>query len=111
MKTARTIAAVREWRRLQEGPMGLVPTMGYLHRGHLSLLERARRDNRQVAASLFVNPTQFGPQEDLARYPRDFERDQRLLEEAGCDLLFAPSVEEMYPAGFETRVEVGSVAA
>jgi pantoate--beta-alanine ligase len=85
--------------------------MGYLHAGHRSLLDRARRENDRVAASLFVNPAQFGPQEDLARYPRDLPRDQRLLEEAGCDVLFAPSVEEMYPPGFETTVDVGRIAA
>jgi pantoate--beta-alanine ligase len=85
--------------------------MGYLHPGHVSLAERARRENDRVAASLFVNPTQFGPAEDLARYPRDLDHDRRLLEAAGCDLLFAPALEEMYPAGFETAVDVGSVAA
>lgn len=85
--------------------------MGYLHAGHLSLVERARRESRRVAASLFVNPTQFGPNEDLNRYPRDLDHDRRLLEQAGCDLLFAPSVEEVYPAGFEAAVDVGSVAA
>jgi pantoate--beta-alanine ligase len=84
--------------------------MGYLHAGHLSLVERARRENDRVAASLFVNPTQFGPAEDLSRYPRDLERDTRLLGAAGCDLLFAPPLEEMYPPGFETTIDVGSVA-
>jgi pantoate--beta-alanine ligase len=111
VKTLTTISAVREWRRQGVAPLGLVPTMGYLHAGHLSLLERARRESDRVAASLFVNPAQFGPQEDLARYPRDLPRDQRLLEEAGCDVLFAPSVEEMYPPGFETTVDVGPIAA
>jgi pantoate--beta-alanine ligase len=85
--------------------------MGYLHAGHISLVERARRENARVAATLFVNPTQFGPREDLARYPRDLERDQALLSAAGCDLLFAPSVEEMYPAGFASSLDVGKVAA
>jgi pantoate--beta-alanine ligase len=111
VKTLTAISAVREWRRLGAAPLGLVPTMGYLHAGHLSLLDRARRENGRVAASLFVNPAQFGPQEDLARYPRDLPRDQRLLEEAGCDVLFAPSVEEMYPPGFATTVDVGPIAA
>ncbi len=111
MKTLTAIPAVREWRRQSGAGVALVPTMGYLHPGHLSLLDRARRENDRVAASLFVNPAQFGPQEDLARYPRDLPRDQRLLEEAGCDVLFAPSVEEMYPPGFETTVDVGSLAA
>lgn len=84
--------------------------MGYLHDGHLSLVDGARRENGRVAASVFVNPTQFGPQEDLARYPRDLDRDRALLERTGCDLLFAPSVEEMYSPGFETTIDVGSVA-
>ena len=111
MKTLTAISAVRDWRRQDAAPLGLVPTMGYLHAGHRSLLDRARRENDRVAASLFVNPAQFGPREDLARYPRDLPRDQRLLEEAGCDVLFAPSVEEMYPPGFETTVDVGRIAA
>jgi pantoate--beta-alanine ligase len=111
VRTLTAIPAVREWRRQSGASLGLVPTMGYLHAGHLSLLDRARRENERVAASLFVNPTQFGPQEDLARYPRDLPRDQRLLEEAGCDVLFAPSVEEMYPPSFETTVDVGCIAA
>src|SRR5262245_19894789 len=84
--------------------------MGYLHAGHVSLVERARRENARVAASVFVNPTQFGPQEDLARYPRDLERDLALLAEAGCDLVFAPEVAEMYPPGFGSTVDPGPVA-
>jgi len=111
VRTVTTIRDAREWRRAGSGSVGLVPTMGYLHAGHLSLVERARRENGRVAASLFVNPTQFGPAEDLSRYPRDLERDTRLLEAAGCDLLFAPEAAEMYPAGFETTIDVGSVAA
>jgi pantoate--beta-alanine ligase len=111
MKTLATIAEVRAWRGSGSGPLGLVPTMGYLHAGHVSLVERARRENARVAASLFVNPTQFGPSEDLARYPRDLERDKALLEAAGCDLLFAPTVEEMYRAGATTFVDVGPVSA
>jgi pantoate--beta-alanine ligase len=110
VKTVTTIAEVRTWRRAP-GTLGLVPTMGYLHRGHVSLVERARSENDRVAATIFVNPTQFGPTEDLGSYPRDLQRDTRLLEEAGCDLLFTPAVEEMYPAGFSTAIEVGALAA
>ena len=86
--------------------IGLVPTMGALHRGHLSLLEAARRDCDVVVMSLFVNPAQFAPGEDLERYPRDLERDTELAAEAGVDLLYAPSVDEVYPDGFTTKVEV-----
>jgi len=107
----RTVREVREWRRSVSGSLGLVPTMGYLHDGHLSLVDRARRENATVAASLFVNPTQFGPSEDLSRYPRDLDRDRALLEARGCDLLFAPAPDEMYPKGFDTFVDVGSISA
>jgi pantoate--beta-alanine ligase len=107
---ASTVAAARRWRAEGAGAVGLVPTMGYLHEGHLSLVRRARAESARVAASVFVNPTQFAPTEDLARYPRDLDRDRALLEAAGCDLLFAPSAEEMYPAGFGTAIDVGAVA-
>jgi pantoate--beta-alanine ligase len=87
--------------------IGLVPTMGFLHEGHLSLLRAARAECDVVVISLFVNPTQFGPGEDLDRYPREEERDLALATEAGVDLVFAPPVEEIYPDGFATSVEVG----
>ena len=86
--------------------LGLVPTMGALHEGHLSLLRAARAECDVVTASIFVNPTQFGPEEDLAKYPRPFARDSELLRAEGVDLLFAPSVDEMYPAGAVTHVKV-----
>jgi pantoate--beta-alanine ligase len=86
--------------------IGLVPTMGYLHAGHLSLAQAARAENDIVIMSNFVNPIQFGPQEDLASYPRDFGRDSALAESVGVDYIFAPAVDEMYPQGFSTHVEV-----
>src|SRR5258708_1269315 len=98
-------AACRTARR-EQGRLGFVPTMGALHLGHLSLVRSAKTFCDVVAASIFVNPTQFGPNEDLAKYPRTFERDRELLEREGVDLLFAPSVEEMYPAGAVTWVTV-----
>lgn len=102
MQVVTTQAALREkvraWHR--EGlTVGLVPTMGYLHEGHASLIDRARAACDRVVASVFVNPTQFGPGEDLEAYPRDFERDCQLLEAHGCDLVFHPEVDEMYPVG------------
>jgi pantoate--beta-alanine ligase len=92
--------------RAEGRTIGLVPTMGYLHEGHLSLLRAARADCDVVVMSLFVNPTQFGPGEDLARYPRDEERDARLAAEEGVDFVYAPTVAEVYPDGFATAVEV-----
>ncbi|HVO53427.1 MAG TPA: pantoate--beta-alanine ligase [Solirubrobacterales bacterium] len=88
--------------------IGLVPTMGYLHEGHLSLIRAARAECDVVVMSLFVNPTQFGPEEDLERYPRDEARDLRLAAEAGADFVYAPPVDEVYPDGFATAVEVSS---
>jgi pantoate--beta-alanine ligase len=94
-----------------EGSVGLVPTMGAFHEGHLSLFRAARAENDLVVASLFVNPAQFGEGEDLGRYPRDEERDARLAEEAGVDVLFAPPLAEIYPPGFQTWVEVDQLGA
>lgn len=96
--------------RAEERLTGLVPTMGALHAGHLSLIEAARRDSSPVIVSIFVNPKQFGPSEDYKKYPRDMEGDRRKLEEAGVDCLFAPSVEEIYPPGFRTSVNVEGLA-
>jgi pantoate--beta-alanine ligase len=110
--TVRTVAdlraAVAAWRRGGDS-IGVVPTMGALHRGHLSLVAAARAACRRCIATLFVNPKQFGPREDLARYPRQEEADRALLDAAGCDLLFAPAVEEMYPPGFSTTVSLAGV--
>jgi pantoate--beta-alanine ligase len=91
------------WRR-DGGGCGFVPTMGYLHAGHLSLVQQARMENKSVAVSIFVNPAQFGPHEDLSRYPRDLPRDLALLEEAGADIVFTPAAETVYPDGFVTYV-------
>ncbi len=96
------------WKR--EHKLALVPTMGCLHAGHLALVERAREYAEKVAVSIFVNPLQFGPNEDFEKYPRTFQEDCAKLEAAGVDLLLNPSVEELYPEGFETRVRVGAIA-
>jgi len=93
-------------RLLLDGIVGFVPTMGYLHEGHISLARRAREECQSVVASIFVNPTQFGPAEDLSKYPRDLKRDLSLLESAGVDLVWTPDNETMYPPGFSTWVEV-----
>jgi pantoate--beta-alanine ligase len=109
MKIVKTIAAFNNLRPRLTAPLGFVPTMGFLHEGHLVLVRRARAENPSVAVSIFVNPTQFGPKEDFARYPRDRERDLALLEKEGTDVVFMPSAEEMYPPGFNSWVEVGKL--
>ena len=109
-RTGAAIHAAVETARREGQTVGLVPTMGALHEGHLSLVRAARAECDRVVATVFVNPTQFSADDDLDRYPRDLHSDRRLLGEAGCDLLFAPSVEEMYPPGCTTFIDVGSVA-
>lgn len=106
MKTVTTISELRTARVALPEPVGLVPTMGYLHEGHISLARRARQECASVVASIFVNPTQFSPTEDLDSYPRDLERDYRLLEEVGVDLVWTPESDVMYPSGFQTWVAV-----
>ncbi len=110
MKAITTIAGFRE-ARLAAGTVGFVPTMGYLHDGHLCLVRRARAENDLCAVSIFVNPTQFGPKEDFARYPRDPDRDLALLENEKTDLVLMPPVEEIYPPGAGTWVDVDGVTA
>ena len=110
MKVIETCAEMMALCREVPRPLGLVPTMGALHEGHLSLTRQARSDNATMAASIFVNPTQFGPNEDFTTYPRSMERDLELLEAQGTDLVFAPLPPEVYPEGFDTYIEPGAVA-
>jgi pantoate--beta-alanine ligase len=109
VKVARTIAELEEAlapARARSQSVGLVPTMGAFHDGHLSLFRAARAESEVVVVSLFVNPTQFAPGEDFERYPRDFERDSRLAREEGVDVLFSPAADEVFPPGFQTWIEV-----
>jgi len=109
MKVVEKVAQLREARAQLREPTGLVPTMGFLHDGHMALVRAARAQNASVTATIFVNPKQFGPSEDLSSYPRDLDRDLALLDGAGADLVFVPTVEEIYPAGFSTLVDVGPI--
>jgi pantoate--beta-alanine ligase len=110
MKVVETIDDLKRLRLKLPEPVGFVPTMGYLHEGHLVLVRRAKAENSSVVVSIFVNPTQFGPQEDFDKYPRNPERDLAMLEKEGVDLVFMPSVAEMYPPQFDSWVEVGKVS-
>ncbi len=105
----KVIESLDEWKELRpglSGSLGLVPTMGFLHEGHLSLVRRARKENDHIVVWIFVNPKQFGQNEDLDQYPRDFARDLRLVREMDTDYVLAPTVEDVYPAGFQTHVTV-----
>ena len=109
LKVASEISEIRRYRKEYDDSLGFVPTMGFLHEGHLSLVRRAKAENKFVAVSIFVNPSQFGPQEDLAAYPRDLERDINLLEGEGVNLIWTPTESIMYPPEYQTWVEVSEI--
>jgi pantoate--beta-alanine ligase len=111
VQVTRTRADLRAALAAAPRPIGLVPTMGWLHAGHVSLVECARADSATVVASIFVNPKQFGQREDFAKYPRNEARDLQTFEAAGVDIVFAPTVDEVYPPGFDTTVSVGAIAS
>jgi len=110
MKVIETIAEMKRVREQLPEPGGFVPTMGYFHEGHMSLVRRARAENASVVVSIFVNPTQFGPKDDFNNYPRDPQRDLAMLKKEKTDIVFMPSIAEMYPPGFDSWVEVKKVA-
>ena len=110
MQIAKNIAEMKAMRMKSPGSVGFVPTMGYLHQGHLALVKQARDENSAAVVSIFVNPTQFGPTEDFKAYPRDTERDLAMLKKEKTDIVFMPSAEEMYPEGFNSWVDVAKVA-
>jgi pantoate--beta-alanine ligase len=109
VKNIKEMQSISESLRKTGKSIGFVPTMGYLHDGHMSLVERARKENDIVVMSIFVNPVQFAPGEDFERYPRDIERDKKIAREKGVDYLFVPEVSEMYPEGYSTYVEVEGI--
>lgn len=110
VQTVRDLQRIADRLRVEGRRIGLVPTMGYLHEGHASLIRLARRESDFVVTSIFVNPTQFGPNEDYMRYPRDLSRDRTIAGDAGTDALFTPDVKEMYPEGFETSIVIDRAA-
>ena len=109
MKVIEKVQPLKDLRKNLVGSVGFVPTMGYLHEGHLALVRRARKENLSVVVSIFVNPTQFGPSEDFASYPRDTERDLAMLQKEKVNLVFMPALEEVYPEGFNSWVEVNDI--
>lgn len=109
MKIIKNIAGLKKIRTNMKGTIGFIPTMGYLHEGHVSLVKRAKAENDHVVVSIFVNPKQFGPHEDFQKYPRDTERDLTFLESTQTDIVFLPSVDELYPDDFETYVSLNKI--
>ena len=111
METIKTIGDIRSILHEVPRSLGLVPTMGFLHKGHMALVREAREQNKTVVVSLFVNPSQFEPHEDYDSYPRDYNSDLQKLKTAGVDFVFAPSVEELYPQGFDTSLDIGHIGS